>query len=82
MNAYDWMAGADLESCISVYLREYAHDLPRDEALDDPGELSDAEMDWLEYVDPDGERCTFREQLEKMVASGQQFPAFFASTEY
>ena len=82
MNEYDWMAGADLESCVSLYLAEYAGGLPRDEVLDEPHKLSDSEMDRIEYVDPDGERCTFREQLEKLVASGQQFPAFFASTEY
>src|ERR1035438_1102739 len=82
MNEYDWMAGADLESCVSLYLAEYAGGLPRDEVLDEPHKRSEWEMDRREYVDPDGERCTFREQLEKLVASGQQFPAFFASTEY
>jgi hypothetical protein len=82
MNDCDWMAGEDLESCIQKYLADYAGSQSRDDALDDARELSGKEMDRLKFCDEDGTKRTFREQLDLMVAAGEQFPTFFASTEY
>lgn len=81
MNETDWMAGVDLESCIQKYLADYAGDFTREQVLDDPDELSDAQMDRFVFADDDGEKRTFREQLALMVAGGVTFPEFFASTE-
>jgi hypothetical protein len=85
-----WWAGADLESCIADAMREYQ--LPRqDVANADAHELSDEELDRLNFVDGDdpintdgttGVTLTFRQALARCVARGDSFPQFFASTEY
>jgi hypothetical protein len=80
LNDCDWWAGEDLESVKSAYIEEVGGDVD-----DDARELTEAEMDSLDFVDelPDyGEHRTFREQLRRMIDSGAQFPCFFASTEY
>lgn len=82
MNECDWMAGGDLESCVQRFLADYAGDLSREEALDGEHELSESDMDRLKFGDEDGQKRTFREQLELMVEQGVVFPEFFASTEY
>lgn len=85
MNECDWMASKSLESAVSEYVKNYSGGLPEDEATDNPYELTDEEMDRLKFVDdnvdPPAHR-TFREHLEKLIAEGQGFPVFFASTEY
>ena len=85
-----WWAGNDLESCIADAMREYQ--LPRNEVADaDAHELSDQELDRLQFVDGDdpintdgtpGGTLSFREALARCVARGDSFPQFFASTEY
>jgi hypothetical protein len=53
-----------------------------------PQELTDADLDRLKFVDDMGESSsettrTFREQLSVMMeADPDQFPCFFATTEY
>ncbi len=82
MNDCDWMVGYTLEEVSADYLAKYAGGLPRDEALDHPHELSDAEMLRLTFIDEDGAKRSFRAQLAKLEAEGQKFPCIFATTEY
>ena len=86
MNDCDWMAGESLESVKTLYLAENAGGLPEDEALDEPHELNDHEMDRLRFHDDDAENPddyrTFRQELNRRIANGDKFPCFFASTEY
>ena len=80
MNDCDWMAADTLDEAKALYLKEYG-----EEVDEDARPLTDAEMDSLVFVETDSlpeRRCTFREELERRVASGQEFPQFFASTEY
>jgi hypothetical protein len=81
MNDYDWMAGENLEAATAEYLKTYGGDSGM---LDEPHELTDAEMDRLILHDGDEEQpdCSFREGLQAMIAQGTQFPILFASTEY
>jgi hypothetical protein len=84
MNDCDWMAAETLEEAKAAYIatvwagtREPEHD-----AFDDPGEILPEHYDKLMFTDFDeNTKCTFREQLNKMIARGDKFPAFFASTE-
>ena len=86
MNDRDWMAGESLESVTELYLKEYADGLPKDEALDNPHELTEHQMDRFRFHDDDAEfydDCqTFQQRLNFMVRRGDKFPCFFASTEY
>ncbi len=74
-----WYAAESLEAAVAGY--EADHDcLPPD---DDANEVSDADMDRLQFVDEDGvTRRSFREELTRRVAAGDVFPQIFASTEY
>lgn len=83
LNDCDWYAGADLESCIQDYLEMTS--AAREDVIENPHELDDEAMDRLVFVDDTGDttvRRSFREQLDRMIAEGVEFPNFFASTEY
>jgi hypothetical protein len=86
MNDCDWYAGRNLEEVKAFVLAETG--MPEDEAFDNPGELSDEAMRELRFRHTDGNdlraktTVSFAERLAEMVAEGQEFPAFFASTEY
>lgn len=88
LNHCDWWAGYDLESVKTAYLAEMEFD---ESEMKNPHEVSDLDMERLKFVDGDdpinadgtlGGTQSFREQLNIMVARGQQFPCYFASTEY
>ena len=85
MNDCDWMAGESLESVTELYLKEYAGGLPKDEACDNPHEVTEHQMDRLRFHDdaesPDDYQ-TFQQRLNFMVRRGDKFPCFFATTEY
>lgn len=82
LNDCDWWAGSDLESVKAAYLAETGVD--QDEAFDEPYELSEAQIERLKFRrdDDNHTEATFKEELERMVAEGQKFPCFSASTEY
>jgi len=95
LNEFDWWAGFDLESVKAAYLKEMGYEDSRlmdvRDAFDDPHEVADLDMERLKFVDGDdpinadgtpGGTRSFREQLDLMIAKGEQFPCFFASTEY
>jgi hypothetical protein len=85
MNDCDWMAAKDLESAVAAYLKDFAGGLVKDEALDNPHELSEDDMDRMAFSDLECnpvERRSFRGQLNRMIAEGVEFPTLFASTEY
>ena len=82
LNDCDWWAGYDLESVKKAYVKETGMSL--EEAFDDPRELTDEEMDTLKHWGDEGdnkEPITFRQELDRMIESGFEFPWFFASTE-
>ncbi len=81
MNDCDWWAAETLDEAKTAYLDQTGM-TEADGPFDDPYELDAKAMDRLRFSDNDGAVRTFREQLERMLASGQKFPAFFASTEY
>jgi hypothetical protein len=92
MNDWDWWAGETESVTIAAYLEErdfFEGELPTD-AVKDPRELSDEEMETLKFVDGDdpinadgtpGGTLTFRAALDQMISRGDKFPCYFASTE-
>jgi hypothetical protein len=85
MNDCDWMAAATAEEASAAYSLFNHLDIPAEEMLEFPRELTDKEMDKLRFVDtevqPEAHR-TFREQLQHIIEAGETFPTFFASTEF
>ncbi len=86
MNDCDWVAAFSLESAVAWYKHEIGGSTG-DEVLDDPSELDDAEMASLKFRhdrdgDPEGPTISFRARLAELAAEAQEFPCFFASTEY
>lgn len=84
MNDCDWMAAETSEDAV----REYKENFSGGD-FDDSGpvELSDAEMDRLVFREDEEDGSTvedisFREKLNRMIAAGETFPCFFASTEF
>ncbi len=82
----DWWIGADAESVWAAAVQEYGY---TDEDIENFHELSDAELDALQYFDVDdederhiGDPRTFRAQLDIEIAAGGKFPRFFASEEH
>lgn len=84
VNDVDWWLGETAEQVLHDYCVRTGL-APRD-ALDEgdalPRLLTDAELDALPFVDIDGTRRTFREQLQREIALGGPVPRSFASTEF
>jgi hypothetical protein len=85
MNDCDWVAAFDLESGIAYHLKQTG--LDAEDGLNGRCELTDAAMEETIYcLDPynaaDGPCISFRERLAELVAKGQEFPCFFATTEF
>ena len=91
MNDCDWWAGTgSAEDILKAYME--ATGLSREQATDDdeglPRKLSEEELDSLSFAldseegERSGEKITFRERLQMLIQSGQEFPCLFASTEY
>jgi len=78
-----WFAGETAEECIAFAKKE---NMIEDEEADDVELVSDEDMKELKFIHnpgfPDESECTFREQLDKMIAKGETFPAFFAASEF
>lgn len=83
LNDCDWWAGSDLESVKADYLKTTG-ETELDDTFDEPYELSDALMERLKFRrdDDNHTEVTFKEELARQIAEGQEFPCFFASTEY
>jgi hypothetical protein len=88
MNDYEWWVARTLEEAKADY-QQTVGPMPEDEAFDDPGELTDAELDRLKFIeDPEVPptkwvRRTFREELERISKSEfDKKPGMFACTEY
>jgi hypothetical protein len=84
VNDCDWMAAATAEEATAGH-KELGMDCDDDPA--EPSALTEEDMQRLVFQDEDnttGEvtRRSFREQLDKMIAEGEKFPCFFASTEF
>ncbi len=89
LNDCDWYAAEDMESAIQQIM--YDTDNTREDCVDSSAhELTDDEMDRLQFVDDggvideeaeDGSR-SFRGQLAVMIERGDSFPCLFATTEF
>ena len=91
MNDCDWYAAESVEDALKAMAEVWSYKttpegitaMQQDFSADHPEELHDKELDLLNYRDEDEISVrTFREQLAQMIADGQKFPCFFASTEY
>lgn len=83
MNECDWVAAEDLESAKSYYMREHSDGWPEDEVMEDPHQLSDYEMGHNRFrLDDSDEQRTFAQELIRRIKAGDEFPCFFATTEW
>jgi hypothetical protein len=88
INDCDWFAGADWESCRDLYLKDYGGET---ELLEDGSRqpLTAEELaahiftdnDYIEHPIGQPVQRTFREELDRLIAAGTEFPVMFASTE-
>ena len=80
MNDCDWIAAETLEQARGYYKGIVGED--EEEAR----QLTEEELGELVFVEGDdrdeGRHISFLQHLEELVSQGQQFPCYFASTEY
>lgn len=92
MNDSDWVAAVGLESAKKALADLLCDGKIEDvgEYLDEPRELTEAEYDQLKFSDFEpgddeygqpGATRTFREQLNRMIEAGEEFPCSFASSD-
>lgn len=67
---YEQCYGKDAEQELKVHLEEFGN------------QPIASNMDRLKFTDDDGESRTFREELARRIASGDEFPQLFATSEY
>lgn len=83
----EWFAAVSTEEALKAYA-EYAegcYGKDSDEwktLLEEFGEPVASDMDRLRFTDDNGESRTFREELTRRIADGDEFPQFFATSEY
>lgn len=77
----DWWAGENLPDVIAEARKQCGPDTYED-AETDAVEMSDEAMRTLQFVDEDGTKRTFAEELQRMIDAGDTLPSLFASTEY
>jgi hypothetical protein len=86
----EWFAAATEEDALKAYA-EYAegcYGKDSEEAREQlaefggPEELSEESMQAMRFTDEDGTVRSFREELDRRIADGDEFPAFFATSEY
>jgi hypothetical protein len=94
MNDCDWYAGETAEDASRAMAgwNGYAEtpegiEQAKKELTINPVELTPEEMEGTQFAYVDGDdhyigRMCFRERLAEMIADGDEFPSFFASTEY
>ena len=84
MNESDWVAGENIKKC-KKFLCNLV-ELPEDEVIDEPYELSKEEIEKLIFIedinDKNSVKRTFKEELELLIKKGEEFPCFFAATEW
>lgn len=89
INNCDWFAGADWDSCRDLYLSDFGGEV---ELLEDGSiqPLTEDQLASLLFTDDDYSehptgryiKRTFREELDRLIAAGTEFPVMFASTEF
>lgn len=84
LNDCDWVAAETLDEATQWYRDRSGVDY---ETVDDPWELSDEDMDRLQFHETDDndrflEKISFRVALARRLAEGWQAPFLFASTEH
>lgn len=79
INDYEWYMAPTLQEAIQKSISDTR--LPEDEATDDPREITEEALNDLIFVDNDGNKRTFAEELQRRVALGRQ-TEIFASSEY
>lgn len=86
----EWFAAATAEDAVKAY-QEYAKGCygdgtlayqEQEELRREFGEPGLSDMDRLKFTDEDGTVRTFREELDRRIADGDDFPAFFATSEF
>jgi hypothetical protein len=89
MNDCDWYAARTPEEAMEAMRENMGYksvEELREDAMceSEPQELSDAALDELNYCldERGGKEISFREQLNRMIQSGERLPGFFASTEF
>jgi len=83
MNDYEWWMAESIEEAkkqYAVYLKGVVGD---DEIENDPEELTDGDLERLNYVDDYDQSISrsFKEELDRRIAKGDK-GGFFATTEY
>jgi hypothetical protein len=83
MNDCDWVAARTIEEARDFY-RTFVGKAAFEEYEEEGCEPHEEQrINNLPYTDDEHPQpITFAEQLQRMIASGEQFPAFFATTEY
>ena len=81
MDDMEWWAGESLDDCVAEGRRQCGDECYPDDP-DEQRELSDEEMQRLTFMDEDGSKRTFAEELVRRVAAGEAFPQQFAAEEW
>lgn len=76
----EWWAGESLEACLAAARDQCGDECYREES--DQHEVSADSMKRLTFIDEDGSKRTFADELQRRVDAGEQFPQAFAATDW
>lgn len=79
LNEFEWYAAPSLAAAVAAWKKETGCD---DDALDEPRELTEKEMDTIKFHSDDEGILTFREELRLQRQRTGEYTGFFATTEY
>ncbi len=83
LNDYEWYAGESMQECIDWVVKNFGDEDNKEDIIsEDAHEVLEAQMNTLIFVDDDGNKMTFKQQLDKMIESGEKFPCPFAFMDW
>ena len=81
MDDLEWWAGESLAACVAEGRRQCGDDCYPDDPSEQH-EVSDEAMRSLVFIDDDGSKRTFAEELTLRIAAGEEFPQPFAAEDW
>lgn len=86
---YEWWIGPSVQACVDAYKAQVSSDPDEEfDETEDAVEVSDVALDRLVIVvegdqgERSTKRLTYREQLQRELDAGGEFPRLFASSEW
>lgn len=83
MSDMEWVAAPSKFSALRWYMKQTGlRKLDLEDDMDHPAEVSESELDRLQFFEDHGSKKSFRVKLAELQKEGVKFPCIFAMVDY